>query len=617
MKSSFFAALLFITPFIHAQTSAEEARRGTEVPRYRGTHNDEIIVTASALPEEADETPVAATVITRQQLESREVRDVSDALREVPGLTVSRTGSPGKATTLFVRGGSSKQALVLWNGVQLNNPYFSGYDVGQLSTAGVEKVEVVRGPFSALYGSEAVSGVVNVLTNPSRDAASIDLEAGENGLFNGVLFGALANDRWNAHAALERRQDDGFFANDDFESAALNAGAAFTPNAQSSIGVLARYTTYELGIPFAPNSSFTAFAPSPNRGQDGGEWQLAIPMRYDSRRFGFELRLSDSRHDETFRDPDGPFGPELNVVDSGVRTARATARTATPLGTITVGGEYTRAVVDLQSTTLGAIDSRDRTNRSFFVEDRLSRNAFELTLGVRHDDFGDFGSETSPRIAAAYVRNGHKLRAAYGEGFRAPAIGELYFPFGGNVNLGSERSRNAEVGYERFAANGHFSVTVFDSHYENLIAFGPTFQFENIQEATARGVELGAARTFGAWQIDASYTWLDTEDEATGSRLVRRPEHSGSLAFGYHHGPYSAQLVVVHKGALVDVTDLFPFGTLTNDAHTTADAVVHYAAGALRPYLKVENVTDERYEETFGYPSAPRRFVLGVRYALR
>ncbi|HKR63235.1 MAG TPA: TonB-dependent receptor plug domain-containing protein, partial [Thermoanaerobaculia bacterium] len=104
------------------------------------TVNEEIIVTASASPEEIDETPVAATVITREQLERREVRDVADALREVPGLAVSRTGSPGKNTTLFIRGGSSKQALVLWNGVEMNNAYFSGYDFGQLSSAGVERV---------------------------------------------------------------------------------------------------------------------------------------------------------------------------------------------------------------------------------------------------------------------------------------------------------------------------------------------------------------------------------------------------------------------------------------------------------------------------------------------
>src|ERR1700741_4755284 len=187
--------------------------------------SEQIVVTASALPEEIDQTPVAATVITKEDIEQREARDVLDVLREVPGLAVSRTGSPGKNTTLFIRGGSSKQALVLWNGIELNNAYFSGYDFGQLSSAGVEKVEIVRGPFSALYGSEAVSGVINVLTKPSVTGVTIDAEGGENGLFNGMLYGAHVSDRWVLNGTLERRQDDGFANNDDFSGNSIVGGA--------------------------------------------------------------------------------------------------------------------------------------------------------------------------------------------------------------------------------------------------------------------------------------------------------------------------------------------------------------------------------------------------------
>ncbi|HYU26684.1 MAG TPA: TonB-dependent receptor plug domain-containing protein, partial [Thermoanaerobaculia bacterium] len=126
--------------------------------------SDRIVVTASDVPETIESTPAAVTVVTRKDIDERAARDVADVLREVPGLTISRTGSPGKATSLFTRGANSTHTLVLWNGIEINNPYFSGYDWGRFSTAGVEQVEVVRGPFSALYGSDAVAGVVNVLT---------------------------------------------------------------------------------------------------------------------------------------------------------------------------------------------------------------------------------------------------------------------------------------------------------------------------------------------------------------------------------------------------------------------------------------------------------------------
>jgi vitamin B12 transporter len=180
--------------------------------------SDEIVVTASAVPEQLDETPVAATVITREAIDRREARDVSDVLREVAGISVARTGTAGKVASLFVRGGSTKQALVLWNGVEMNNPYFSGYNFGQLSTAGVERIEVVRGPFSALYGSDAVSGVVNVLTAPQASGATLDVEAGEHGLLDAALHGALVRDSWSAYGTIERRRDEGFFARDDFAS---------------------------------------------------------------------------------------------------------------------------------------------------------------------------------------------------------------------------------------------------------------------------------------------------------------------------------------------------------------------------------------------------------------
>ena len=118
-------------------------------------------------------------------------------------------------------------------------------------------------------------------------------------------------------------------------------------------------------------------------------------------------------------------------------------------------------------------------------------------------------------------------------------------------------------------------------------------------------------------QIDLSYMGLDTEDEATGNELLRRPRHSGSVALGYRSGNTMTQVVVAHKGVRDDVTDLFPFGTVRNDAYTTVDLTMHYQLGALRPYVKLENLTDERYEEVFGYASGRRRAIVGLRYTIR
>ncbi|HEX8255123.1 MAG TPA: TonB-dependent receptor [Thermoanaerobaculia bacterium] len=588
-------------------------------PNTSSAMSAEIVVTASSLPEEVEETPATATVITREEIERREVRDVIDVLREVPGLTGPRTGSPGKTATLFIRGGSSKQALILWNGVEVNYPYYSAYNFGQVSTAGVEKIEVVRGPFSALYGSEAMSGVVNVLTNRTSPGGTLLIEGGERGLFDALASGAATFGSVNVHGAAERRVDEGFAANDDFESTSFTGGATLT-GARYSIGLLARRSEYDLGIPRVPNAAGTAFIPSPQRRENAQETLLALPVHFDAAGWAFDLRVANIEHDEEFADPLGTFGPEQSVTDSRNRSARATASSATRIGTLSFGAEVEDAVAN-HVDAFSAVDARERDSRSFFIEDRVSIAAganasIELAAGLRHDEFNSFGSELSPRVAAAWVRSGHKVRAAYGEGFRAPGIAELYTPVYGNPELEAEQSRTVEIGYERYLTNGNFAVTLFRSDFEDLIFFASDFRYRNIAAASSQGVEFAARRTFGKLSTSASYTWLDTEDEATGQQLVRRPEHSGSFALGYDFAPFSAHLVVAHTGERLDVTDLLPYGNVTNEAFTTADLTLHYQRGPLTPFVKIENVTNEQYEAVFGYPSGGRRIRAGVRFTM-
>jgi vitamin B12 transporter len=569
--------------------------------------SDTIVVTASALPESAQSTPAAVTVITRKEIESRAARDVADVLREVPGVTVSRTGSPGRATSLFTRGAGSTHTLVLWNGIELNNPYFAGYDWGRFSTAGVEQVEVVRGPYSALYGSDAVAGVVNVLTTPSRSEIGGGAEAGGNGLRNGRLGASYVRDGQIVSVALERREDDGFSRNDDFSQNSASLLWRWTASDAFSIGLAGRYTGYDLGIPFNLNGDASALVPSLRRRQDGSERQIAIPIAQTLGRFSYELALSESRRRDDFDDPDDPFGYVGGSTRSLTRRAKLSTKTASPIGTLVAGAEIERAKVDdLTNFGPNLLGSR-RSERSFFLEDRVSRGAFELAAGVRYDHYDTFGSETSPRLAAAWLAGNHKLRAAYGEAFRAPSIGELYFPFAGNLALHAEHSRSAEIGYDH--ASG-FSATIFSSRYRDLIVFdNATFAFSNVGRATSRGAELSMQHDFGALRAGAAYTILDKP-------LPRRPRHSGSLFAGYHRGNAETNVVITHSGARGDILPVFPFSSVNDRAVTTVDINAQLHLARITPYVRIENATDERYEEVRGYPSPRRRATAGIRFTL-
>lgn len=587
--------------------------------------SDRIVVTASDVPETIESTPAAVTVVTKKDIDERAARDVAEVLREVPGLSVSRTGSSGKATSLFTRGAASTQTLVLWNGIEINNPYFSGYDWGRFSTAGVEQVEVVRGPFSALYGSDAVAGVVNVVTAPTATGLRAEVQSGGHGLRNGLVDGSWIAGANHLSVALEHRTDDGFAPNDDFRQNSGNATWRWAPSKTFSLGVAARATSYDLGVPFNLNAAGSALVPSLQRRQNGSERQLAVPLQQTLGAFSYDLTLSEARNRDDFRDPQDPFGTTDASTASRTRRARLTTRTTTSfLGTIVAGGEVERARVDDANNfgvNLGGLTRRDD---SLFVEDRLSHDLggskLELSAGLRYDRYDTFGSQTSPRVAAALVRGGTKWRAAYGEGFRAPSVGELYYPFSGNVNLQAERSRSFEAGYDApMGATGLFSLTAFWSRYRNLINFdNATFAFANIGRARSDGLELGLdEQVTAAFYTHLAYTFLHrNEDEATGERLPRRPKHSGALTLGWREGGVDANVSIVRSGARPDILPVFPFSRVTNGAYTTVDANVQVRAGRLTPFVKLENLRGARYEEVLGYPSPGRRAILGLRFAL-
>ena len=577
--------------------------------------SDRIIVTASELPETIESTPASVTVITRKDIDERAARDVADVLREVPGLSVSRTGSLGKTTSVFIRGASSKQTLVLWNGLEINDPYFSGYNWGQFSTLGVQRIEIVRGPFSSLYGADAVGGVVNIITTGDSDHVDVDLAGGGRGLFNGVASVAQKTGAIALDLAVEHRQDDGFARNDDDRQNSLFGSLSFAPSRSFSLGLAGRAASYDLGVPRNTNATATAYVPTPHHRENGKEWQLALPVTAEIGSVHTELRLSHSHRDDHNEDPDvQSFGTTVSTR----RNVHLTARHTTIIGTL-VGGIEAEKSEARNADSFGLdITTHHRSSTAFFLEDRFSSGPFQLSAGVRYDHYATFGSQTSPRLGIAWTRAGHKLRAALGEAFRAPQIGELYLPFFGNPDLHAERSRSAEVGYDRFFdRDASISITAFRSTFRDLIIYDlAANRFSNVGQARSSGVEIAVADRRGPWSASLSYTYLRATEEPSGEPLPRRPRHSGSLAVGYEAEAGSATLVIARVGSRPDINDLFPFGTLTNSAYTVADLTLRWNRGALAPYAKIENLTNSRYQEVLGYPSPSRRALLGVRYSL-
>lgn len=576
--------------------------------------SEELVVTASSIVERVDQVPASVTVITREEIERQNAIDLEEVLRSVPGLFLSRSGSAGSQTSLFTRGVNSTQTLVLWNGIEINNPYFSGYDWGQFSTLGVEKVEVVRGPFSSLYGADAVGGVINVLTGANGPGVSADAQIGEYGLLNGRAEATGVWTNVSADLAIEAREDDGFHLNDDFSQFSVVTSARWSPMRSMTISPSARFNDYELGIPF------NQAAPSLDRRQDGGELQVAVPLTIVTSSTIWDLAVSRTEHDIDFDDPSGQFGPFWSETDSTTDRISATARFETPVGTIVGGGEIEDASVTAESIFGMNLDGAGRRSTSVFVEDRLSRTVgggdLEVAAGFRYDDYDQFGSESSPRLSAGWSRGAFRGRVSYGEAFRAPSIGDLHFPFFGNPDLRAEITESWEAGIDWNRSASRLSLTWFRNDIEDLIVFDPALsRLENLGSVLTSGAEFGGSFRSGAFRLDGSWTFLDTEDRATGQELLRRPEHSGSISIGWQQKGISARLGALHAGKRADFEPTFPFGRVTNDSYTVMDLDVRMElSSGIVPYLRLENLLDETYQEVVGFPAPPRRAIVGLRY---
>jgi vitamin B12 transporter len=591
--------------------SVSEEPEGESVAGQENQHQfgEELIVTATL--EEIPETqlPASVTVFDAAEIATRQATTVLDLMRTVPGMTVAQSGGPGDVTSVFLRGTSSTQTLVLWNGVPLNDPYFGGFDWAHLGTEGVERVEVVRGPLSTVYGSDAVGGVVQLITD-RQEASRLSVEAGERSYGRAVLSlggnaGDLALQGVGAYST-----DDGLLDNDDYTTGSAQLRSRWQAREGLAISLLGRFRDSELGIPRSGGVL------TPNRRQDARSVELAMPVAAVWGSWQLDGQLARTEADFRFRDPDAGFSSN----DTETERLRGRVVLTYDLGGsswIGGGGDWQEDEVTNVNTFGTNLDGATQENTSAFVQLHHGSDRWSAELAVRRDEHESFGGEWSPSAGASFaLGSATRLRVSYGEGFRAPSLGELFFPFSGNADLQPEVSRSYEVGVDARFGEWSLDLALFDQEVEDLIQFDPvTFVNVNVGEAESRGVELALRWTHGEWAADVSGTYLDTEDLATGESLLRRPRRSAGLGLSWRPGPWSFQARGRYVGERADV-DPITFGRTMNESYTTVDLTARWSTarwnfGRLEPYARILNVADEEYQEVLGFPAPGRTFIGG------
>lgn len=618
---------------------------------------EELVVTATRVPLPREAVPAAVTVVDGEALRETGESHVLEALRSVPGAAVVQSGSFGGTTSLFLRGGERNHVKVLVDGVPVNEPG-GEFDFGDLTTANVERVEIVRGPASVLYGSDAVTGVVHVLTRRGRGAprASAGFRAGTYGTtaLDASLTGG--GDALSYAFSLSRFDTDGAYAfNNGYDNTALSGRVGMSPDEATDATLSLRYSDARFHYPTDGAGRLV----EENAFNFGERYTLGLAV---SRRLGdaVEARLHLRSHEVNGGSEDRPDGPadttgfyafrSLDDVSRRSADVRADVRLG-PTEVVTVGAEVeseSRRSFNESESAFGAtsdVFDVERWNRAYYAQAAGTvAGPVSLTGGVRLEENERFGTHWTWRAGAAVgVGEATRVRATAGTGFKEPTFRENFSdtPFArGNPELDPERSTSWEVGVERSIAGGRarLRATYFDQDFRDLIQYTASPPEEgapnyfNVGGAESRGVEVAAeASVVAGVTASASYTRLDTEvvdagfgglDFEEGEALLRRPAHAGSVRLRAAVGEGGS--VTLSASRVGERDDLDFSGDAPErvrlPAYTRVDAaaelpVLPSASG--RPgvtlTVRVDNVLDADYVEVANFPARGRTVLVGGR----
>ncbi|HEX9733584.1 MAG TPA: TonB-dependent receptor [Thermoanaerobaculia bacterium] len=579
---------------------------------------DHITVTAERRERPLEAVGSSVTVITAEEIEARRAVTLADLLRTVPGVEVVRSGGSGQVTSVFLRGGNSSHTLVLVDQVRVNGATTGAFDFADLTADMVERIEIVRGPQSTLYGSEAMAGVIAITTRRGRgDGPGVHGAAEAGGQDHRRLRLGLqgATPELDYSVAASRLETDAVSAasrgteDDPHENTSAAARLGFGFAGDGRVDVSLRAFQGDVAVDGFDFVTGPVDALDRVQERDAVTGSVQATKTFGRVRQTFVLGLHDD--ELTGRDPVDVFSNF--AIDS--RAAELTAQsdvTVSEADVLTLGYSYERR----EGASAGNFDETVDF-QSLFVQNAFSwRERFFLTAGARHDDHSDFGGETTFRVASAWkLGAATRLHGSFGTGFKAPTLVDLFFPFFGNPELAPETSQGADLGVERrFGEDVTLDVTWFTTRFDDLIVFDfVTSLPQNVAEATAEGVEVALdVRPSPRFQVAASYTLTDTEDRTTGLQLARRPQHRGVVSLFFEPaGPWRAQ------ATLIAVADRIDSDGRVLDDYERVDVTVQYRVNEhLEPYLRVENLFDEDYEEVGGFATTGALAVvgLGVRF---
>lgn len=588
-----------------------------------------IVITGTREPLAPERLAGDVVVIDAATIQASTADSLPDLLRREAGLLMSRNGGPGSASSVFIRGANSGQTVLLVDGVRvgsatLGQPTFDGLSLSQ-----VERIEVLRGPGSSLYGADAVGGVVQVFTRRGEGGKRINASAGVGGYGSRVLSAGASGawGLWDAAVSLARERSDG--------ASALRPGDSFGNYNPDRDGYSRTSVQAQLGLKPAAGHRIGLLVLRSKHDVQYDASEFLPPTFAQDNRPDFRTRLQS---DVTALDWRGGLGEQLvasaklsRSIDHSVsggtvfddyRTQRqqADAQLAWktgPAGQLIAAVEHTEE--EASASTYATNVARRNDAAVLALTGDAGRWSWQADL--RHDDSSDFGGVDTARLGGGLtIVPGLRLRALAGSTFKAPSFNDLYFPGYGVPTLQPERGRSVELGVNWRSGSIDAAATIFRNRVRNLIAYesnrsfcpsDPAYDFgcaRNINSARLEGATLSLQQAVGAWQLRAQLDFLEARDAVTGSRLSRRAAHQENLSARWNGGTWDAGASLLRVGERPD-------GGRRLAAQTTLDLNAGWRfAPAWSLHAKLLNATDRDLEPARDYQGLGRQAWLTLRY---
>lgn len=622
-RSWLLAAVLSATPFIgRAQDAASFALQNSEA------QSQEIVVSATRIETPEEDSPATIDVIRSDDFEIKQTHRVADALREVPGVSVVQSGPPGSLTSVFTRGLRSEHTQVLLDGIPVNQGLQGAFNFADLTTDNIDRIEIVRGPQSTLYGPRALAGVIQIFTKRGNGepTGEFSLEGGSNTTIRGTLTSSGSANQFDYSVGLSGLTTDNERPNNQYRLWSGITNLGWSPNEQLRLSTLITYSLADLGLPN------TIFDPRPRDNFLTERWLIAPHVDFRPVEWWTHRLIFSYDEERQVNDPndDGFVGPTRALFTRATVDYQNDLKPASWV-TLTSGFFYShvdagqeRPFVSQAFGPQPTFISDETEETSVFLQASVTPfKDLNFVAGGRYDHFNQFGDVWTYRFAGSYLvpKTDTHFHASVATGFSPPSAQDKIF--GMNFALEPEKNFGWDAGIDQRFCEGRvmLGLTYFHNDLSNVIGFNGLFQTLNLGAAITQGIEAELRVTpITDLTILATYTYLDARNTSSeditqlpGARLPRRPRNEAYISASYL---WCKKLRTTIEAKFVNAREELNFGGPNFDIEDYAFvnlAAEYEVNSCFSVYARINNLTDEQYSEVFGFPALGRTAFAGFK----